>query len=231
MKRSRDHDEEAISSDFYNHDWTVVFRMTPVLQVLNRYLATLDILNLSCVNRYMYNKWIHKEERIQILDLRKRIKQAMRRKYAKKSPVLMLRKAALKALQPVSGTFCCFYCNCVYVCETYLANRRVFPYAMCVMCVTRSNHYVEVNAGRGYLGWIEEYVHQRMRTMPYPIKHRIWSVQLRTRAVEHVERHAFQLYETPGPIHFSGKRIHMKHLREAAGWVMQEFTGMNLEFT
>lgn len=164
MKRVRDEEDDQSDDEHPALDWLRLFHDRCILMVLAPYLSLADIVHLSCVNKKMYYEWVHHEERVDVLQLRQRIRDLTGRNYTKKLPLQILRREALKARAPIwttAGTkFVCFWCQ--RSCTTMkLGNRDYFPYATCERCIFSEHKFRDVWT---YCpaDWIEEQVNKRI---------------------------------------------------------------------
>lgn len=219
MKRERDDaDSDRESSSVC--DWLIVFKNKTILQALNNHLETLDILRLSCINAYMYKRWIHNNHRVAALNLRERIRDMVGKYYTKKSPVLCIRKAAVKALEPLKGgakEFRCLYCHKMRKVRSEMVYRHICKYATCVRCFKLETRGCIQSIA--FADWIEERVSQCWYAI-IPTYYEEWSDGLRNKLWKHVLEHEFELNDVDNV-----KYVNLQHLMQAASWVALEVYG------
>lgn len=214
MKRERDDaDSDRESSSVC--DWLIVFKNKTILQALNNHLETLDILRLSCINTYMYKRWIHNNHRVAALNLRERIRDMVGKYYTKKSPVLCIRKAAVKALEPLkegAKEFRCLYCHKMRKVRSEMVYRHICKYTTCVRCFKlETRRWVPATR---CLRWIEERINKPYAQWSGEFRNKVWS-------------YLYPRWLMINDLYFmdNDKYIDRQHLMYVASWVAREVYG------
>jgi hypothetical protein len=92
MKRSRSATTLIAVTDVESTvavDWPSLFHMESILEILQRYLSTSDLIRgISCLNKRMNTTWINCERRLSVLNMRERVHQMTGRLYKARNPIL-----------------------------------------------------------------------------------------------------------------------------------------------
>jgi hypothetical protein len=111
----------------------------PILKALAPYLNARDVFALSGLNKSTYFVWTQDKERcINVLDLRRLVKERFNWTYTCKNPFIMIRTAMLTARMPINGATTRFLCTggCGKRCSVIqdLMSGRFCLYATCQHC-------------------------------------------------------------------------------------------------
>lgn len=203
MKRSRSaatlivDDIESTTTAVVTVDWPSLFHMESILEILQRYLSTRDlILGLSCLNKRMNTTWINCERRLSVLDMRERVHQMTGRLYKARNPILFMKKAIAESRRlPKAGArrFRCWECSASKNVTRLVCDRVRFPCATCFSCACAKMERHNVYVSDGWIGrnYVESELTLEHRFAPREVSN--WCSRNKDTMQRLVEEHRFFL--------------------------------------